>query len=151
MLFPDSSALSLVPEFSVGVPAGSELPAEVQKCGLTACFKEVYTQGAEKPARILLPVRNLRFWIETNVLLLLKDAPFNKRDAELLPTAGSCADCPKRTGHNKLLFGDDLGKQGDQCTDPVCYQARLHAHTAKSVAAKPELVQISTAYGAQPE
>ena len=46
---------------------------------------------------------------------ILKDAPFNKRDAHLVPTAGSCADCPKRTGHNKLLFGDDLGKQGDQC------------------------------------
>ena len=26
-----------------------------------------------------------------------------------------CADCSKRTGHNKLLFGDDLGRQGDRC------------------------------------
>jgi hypothetical protein len=36
----------------------------------------------------------------------LKQAPFNKRDAQLVPAAGSCVDCPKRTGHNKLLFAD---------------------------------------------
>jgi ParB family chromosome partitioning protein len=96
-----------------------------------------------------LPVRNLQFWIDTNILLLLKDAPFNKRDAQLVLAAGSCADCPKRTGHNKLLFGDDLGRQGDQCTDPTCYQAKMNAHVAKSIATKPELVQISTAYSQQ--
>jgi ParB family chromosome partitioning protein len=128
----------------------AKLPADHQQQALSACFKEVYN-GSQKPARILLPVRNLQFWIETNVLLVLKDAPFDKRDAELLPTAGSCADCPKRTGHNKLLFGDDLGRQGDRCVDPKCYQAKLSAHVAKAVAAKPEIVQISTAYGAQKE
>jgi ParB family chromosome partitioning protein len=50
-----------------------------------------------------------------------------------------------------LLFGDDLGKQGDQCTDPRCYNAKLAAHVAKAVAAKPNLVRISTAYGGQKE
>jgi len=97
-----------------------------------------------------MPVRNLQIWIETNVLLILKDAPFDKRDAQLVAPADSCADCPKRTGHNKLLFSDDLGKQGDRCTDPGCYNAKLAAHVAKTVAAKPNLVQIiSTAYGGQ--
>jgi ParB family chromosome partitioning protein len=128
----------------------AKLPADQQGQALSACFKEAYN-GGQNPARILLPVRNLQFWIETNVLLILKDAPFDKRDAQLVSTAGSCADCPKRTGHNKLLFGDDLGKQGDQCVDPKCYQAKLSAHVAKTVAAKPELVQISTAYGTQKE
>jgi len=128
----------------------AKLPADQQQQALSACFKEVYS-GGQKPARILLPVRNLQFWIESNVLLVLKDAPFDKRDAGLLPAAGSCADCPKRTGHNKLLFGDDLGKQGDRCVDPKCYQAKLSAHVAKTVALKPQIVQISTAYGAQKE
>jgi|GEM_PF-258011 len=128
----------------------AKLPADQQEAALSACFKEVYN-GASKPARILLPVRNLQFWIDSNILLVLKDAPFNKRDAELVPAAGSCADCPKRTGHNKLLFGDDLGRQGDRCTDPNCYQAKVSAHVAQTVAAKPELVQISTAYGGQKE
>jgi len=129
----------------------AKLPADQQQQALSACFKEAYNSGGATPTRILLPMRNLQFWIETNVLLILKDAPFDKRDAQLVPTAGSCADCPKRTGHNKLLFGDDLGKQGDQCTDPRCYNAKLAAHVAKAVAAKPNLVQISTAYGGQKE
>jgi len=128
----------------------AKLPADQQEQALRACFKEVYA-NEDKLARILLPVRNLQFWIATNILLILKDAPFNKRDAQLVPIAGSCADCPKRTGHNKLLFGDDLGKQGDQCTDPTCYQAKLSAHVAKAIATKPKLVQISTAYGGQKE
>jgi ParB family chromosome partitioning protein len=129
----------------------AKLPADQQEQALAACFKEAYNSGGATPTRILLPVRNLQFWIETNVLLILKDAPFDKRDTQLVTTAGSCADCPKRTGHNKLLFGDDLGKQGDQCTDPRCYNAKLAAHVAKAVAAKPNLVQISTAYGGQKE
>ena len=128
----------------------AKLPTDVQEQALSACFKEVYN-GSQKPARILLPVRNLQFWIDANILLVLKDAPFNKRDAQLVPAAGSCADCAKRTGHNKLLFGDDLGRQGDRCTDPTCYQMKVSAHVAQTVAARPELVQISTAYGGQKE
>jgi ParB family transcriptional regulator, chromosome partitioning protein len=128
----------------------AKLPAELQQQGLTACFKEVYNGGGDKPAKILLPVRSLRFWIESNVLLLLKDAPFDKRNAHLVAIVGSCVDCPNRTGHNKLLFAD-LGKQ-DACTNPSCYQAKVEAHVAATVAAKPKLVQISTFQGAkQPE
>jgi ParB family chromosome partitioning protein len=67
----------------------AKLPAAQQAQALSACFKEVYNNGA-KPARILLPVRNLQFWIDSNILLVLKDAPFNKRDAQLVPAAGSC-------------------------------------------------------------
>jgi ParB family transcriptional regulator, chromosome partitioning protein len=127
----------------------AKLLPEMQVQGLTACFKELHTPTSDKPVRILLPVRNLRFWIETNVLLLLKEAPFDRRNAQLVPAAGSCVDCPKRTGHNKLLFAD-LGKQ-DACTDPRCYQAKVEAHIAVTVAASPKLVQISTAYRATAE
>jgi ParB family chromosome partitioning protein len=124
----------------------AKLPANQQEQALAACFREDWSGSSDRKAkRILLPVRNLQFWIEQNVLLLLKDAPFDKRDPHLVAIAGSCVDCPKRTGHNKLLFSD-LGKQ-DACTDPSCYQAKVGAHVAKQIAAKPELVQISTAYG----
>jgi ParB family chromosome partitioning protein len=74
-----------------------------------------------------------------------EEAPFDKRDAQLVPAAGSCVDCPKRTGQNKLLVSE-LSMQ-DACTDPTCYQAKVDAHVAKTIAAKPKLVQISTAYG----
>ena len=121
-------------------------PVDKQEEALKACFREDWGASADRKAkRILLPVRNLQFWIEQNILLVLKDAPFDKRDAHLVAIAGACTDCPKRTGHNKLLFAD-IGKQ-DACTDPSCYQAKVEAHVAKSLAAKPKLVQISTGYG----
>jgi ParB family transcriptional regulator, chromosome partitioning protein len=124
----------------------AKLPADQQEAALSACFKEDWsTSDSRKAKRILLPVRSLQFWIEQNVLLLLKDAPFDKRDVYLVEIAGSCVDCPKRTGHNKLLFSD-LGKQ-DACTHPSCYRAKVDAHVAQQIATKPELVQISTAYG----
>jgi len=126
----------------------AKLPADQQEQALPACFREDWSGSSDRKAkRMLLPVRNLQFWIEQNVLLLLKDAPFDKRDAHLVAIAGTCIDCPKRTGHNKLLFSV-LGKQ-DACTDPSCYQAKVNAHVAKQIAAKPQLVQISTAYGKQ--
>jgi len=127
----------------------AKLPADRQEEALKACFKEDWSNGDRKAKRMLLPVRNLQFWIEYNILLLLKDAPFDKKDAHLVAIAGSCVDCPKRTGHNKLLFSD-MGKQ-DACTDPSCYQAKVDAHVAKTIAVKPKLVQISTAYGKQEE
>ena len=116
-----------------------------QEQALGNCFREEWNGPGTKPKRILLPVRHLQQWIEHNVLLLLKQAPFNKRDPQLVPNAGSCVECPKRTGHNKLLFADVSGNS-DACTDPNCYAAKLDAHVKAMVAAKPELVQISTAY-----
>jgi ParB family chromosome partitioning protein len=127
----------------------AKLQPDQQKQALAACFKEDWSGGGQKAKRMLLPVRNLQFWIESNVLLVLKLAPFDKRDAQLVPSAGSCVDCSKRTGHNKLLFSD-LGTL-DACTAPTCYQAKVDAHVAKTIAAKPKLVQISTAYGHQQE
>lgn len=119
-------------------------PAQ-QEQAIANCFREEWSGAGNKPKRILLPVRHLHQWIEHNVLLLLKEAAFNKRDAQLVPAAGSCVECPKRTGHNKLLFADVSGNS-DACTDPTCYAAKLDAHVKAKIAAKPELVQISTAY-----
>src|ERR1035441_715010 len=84
----------------------AKLQPDKQEQALAACFKEEWSGGDRKAKRLLLPVRNLQFWIEHNILLILKQASFNKRDAQLVPAAGSCVDCPKRTGHNKLLFAD---------------------------------------------
>src|SRR5580704_9860841 len=94
----------------------AKLQPDQQQVALSACFREDWQSGSGKQKRLLLPVRNLQFWIDNNILLVLKDAPFDKKDGQLVPASGSCVDCPKRTGHNKLLFSE-LGKQ-DACTDP---------------------------------
>jgi ParB family transcriptional regulator, chromosome partitioning protein len=119
-------------------------PAE-QEQALTACWQEAYSSGAAK--RILLPVRHLRDWIEHNIFLELAEAPFSKEDAALVPEAGSCLECSKRTGYNTLLFEGMTHSGSDQCSDPKCYAAKLDAHVRQTVASKPKLVQISTAYG----
>jgi len=124
----------------------AKLQADQQEEALAACYQDTYTNGS-KPKRILLPVRHLQQWIEHNILLELATAPFSKDDAQLVPEAGSCVECPKRTGHNTLLFSDISANQPDSCSDPKCYAAKIDAHVKQTVAAKPKLVQISSAYG----
>jgi len=120
-------------------------PAE-QEEALAACWQETYGSGS-KSKRILLPVRHLREWIEHNILLELAAAAFSKENAALVPEAGSCLECPKRTGYNTLLFEGMADAGSDQCSDPKCYAAKLDAHVKQTIATKPKLVQISTAYG----
>ena len=83
-------------------------------------------------------------WIERNILLELDSAPFPKDDADLVPEAGACLTCPKRTGYNTLLFAEI---KADACTSPECYENKVNVFVAKTVAAKPKLVQITRAYG----
>lgn len=116
-------------------------PAEQQEA-LTACFREDYNGG--KSRRLLLPVRQLQEWIERHILLELDAAPFPKDNAELVPEAGSCLTCAKRTGFNTLLFPEI---KADACTSPDCYQNKVDAFVAKTIVAKPELVQITRSYG----
>jgi ParB family chromosome partitioning protein len=81
----------------------AKLQPSQQEEALSACFKEDWSNGSGKAKRILLPVRSLQQWIDHNVLLILKEAPFDKRNAQLLPEAGSCAECPKRIEAYLLL------------------------------------------------
>jgi ParB family chromosome partitioning protein len=80
---------------------------------------------------------------ESNILLQLASVPFDKQDETLVPAAGSCVNCPKRTGFNKLLFAE---VRKDSCTDPNCFRVKVDAHIAKAMEKKPDLVQISSAW-----
>lgn len=75
-------------------------------------------------------VRAFGQWLQQNVMLRLEGAPFPITDAKLT-AAGSCKDCPKRTGANPDLFADVAG--ADVCTDPGCYRAKEAAHHAHLV------------------
>jgi ParB family chromosome partitioning protein len=82
----------------------AKLPASQQQEAFSAAFRGLWT--SEGNSQVLIPVRELAAWIESNILLQLASAPFDKQDETLVPEAGSCANCPKRTGFNKLLFPD---------------------------------------------
>lgn len=118
----------------------ARLPQSRQEDAFNAAFREMYTSGKNTP--VLVPVRELAAWVETHILLELASAPFAKNDDTLLPEAGSCINCPKRTGFNSLLF-PDVSK--DSCLDGQCFRAKIERHIASTIAKKPELVQISTA------
>jgi len=66
--------------------------------------------------------------LQRTYMLQLGKAPFKITDANLVPKAGSCRECPKRTGANPDLF-DDV-KSADTCTDTKCFQAKTDAHHA---------------------
>ena len=119
----------------------AKLQASQQQEAFAAAFRGMWT--SEGNSQVLIPVRELAAWIESNILLQLASVPFDKQDETLVPAAGSCVNCPKRTGFNKLLFAD---VRKDSCTDPNCFRAKLDAHIAKTMEKKPELVQISSAW-----
>jgi ParB/RepB/Spo0J family partition protein len=71
--------------------------------------------GAEEP----MTFRAAAEYIEREYMLRLADAPFNTADPDLVPAAGACTTCPKRTGNQRELFAEV--KSADVCTDPPCF------------------------------
>jgi ParB family chromosome partitioning protein len=113
-----------------------------QERAFEAAFRSAWNGTTN--TRLLVPVRDLAAWIEQNILLQLDSVPFDKNDPTLVPEAGSCADCVKRTGYNTLLFGDATK---DSCSDVACFSQKMSKFIEQEVAAKPNLVQISTNFG----
>lgn len=92
----------------------------------------------------------LKEWISSHVLLQLKTAPWDLADAELLPIAGPCSTCPKRSGANAALFSD-LTAREDICADPACFATKQKAFADRQlVLAKTSgspLLKLSTKRG----
>lgn len=78
-----------------------------------------------------MPEKQVRRYIHEQFMLRLKDAPFDTRDADLVPEAGPCAACPKRTGNQRELFPDV--QSGDVCTDPKCFARKKEAAVARKL------------------
>ncbi|MGF6347932.1 ParB/RepB/Spo0J family partition protein [Variovorax sp. W2I14] len=79
-----------------------------------------------------LSYRALQTWVQQNVMLKLSAARFTITDASLVPAAGDCPSCSKRTGANPDLFADVDGP--DVCTDPPCFHAKAAAHSEQLIA-----------------
>jgi ParB family transcriptional regulator, chromosome partitioning protein len=117
----------------------AKLQPSEQEQAFSAAFNNTWVGGTQ--TRVLLPIKSLIAWIEQNILLELGTVPFDKSDETLVPEAGSCDNCLKRTGVNTLLFA---GASTDSCTDAACYNGKMSRFVELQVAAKPQLVQIST-------
>jgi len=121
---------------------------EVQAELLKSCFTDRWDQKRPEAAS----VSELRRFIEEAILLDLKKAAFDTEDAALIPDAGACTECPKRTGNDRMLFGDV--KQGDRCSDPVCFARKLERTVAGRIEALgtrgKKAVRISGSYNRTP-
>lgn len=114
----------------------ARLQASDQQKALAECFPEHRSAAAVLKDRRAeaASVRELRTWIEREVHLDLSAAPFDPQDAALVPSAGSCAKCPKRTGNNPLLFPEASLKKST-CTDRQCFRAKVEALVQMRVSA----------------
>lgn len=80
----------------------------------------------------VVSVRALQVWLQQNVMLPLDRAPFVITDSRLVESAGSCKDCPKRTGAAPDIFADVAN--ADICTDTPCYHGKAEAHQLRNLA-----------------
>ena len=72
--------------------------------------------------------REAKAHIQERYMVKLDSAKFDITCIDLVPAAGSCKTCAKRTGHDPDLFADVKG--ADVCTDPPCFHAKEAAHAA---------------------
>ncbi len=72
-----------------------------------------------------------RAFVRDRFTLRLAQAPFDAADGTLVPPAGTCGACPKRTGANPQLW-EDVG-EADVCTDITCFNAKKAAQHERLV------------------
>jgi len=106
----------------------ARLQPKDQQLAMRVCFPGHANTNAVLKDKKAEPItlRELRAWIENEIHLDLTNAPFDIGDAVLLPVAGSCAKCPKRTGNNPVLF-PEVGLKKSTCTDRECFRAKVNA------------------------
>ncbi len=88
--------------------------------------------------------RAIKSLLAEKFTLPFKAAIFSTSDAELLPEAGTCLACPKRTGNapeyadlvegTTTRWGGHVPGSADICTDPDCWEAKKTAHLAREAA-----------------
>lgn len=102
-------------------------PAERQ-AAVVAFIKSraLKTSTGTEPA----PFRTIAPEIYVRFNTVLKTAPFDLEDAELVPDAGACTTCPKRTGGANDLFGD-APDATEACADETCYGRKREAHVVR--------------------
>ena len=98
----------------------AKLQSHQQEAALAPCFRE-YWSGAGKQKRILLPVRNLQFWIDNKILFVFKDAkrPYYGplvMSEEVPKSATKCA------GNAKFWWGTPRGTVAKEFLYLSCFQ-----------------------------
>ncbi|HUX01553.1 MAG TPA: ParB/RepB/Spo0J family partition protein [Phycisphaerae bacterium] len=76
-------------------------------------------------------VKELEQFLNDEYLRLLPKAPWAADSADILPAAGACSACPKRSSQEALLFHGDEPEETvaatDRCLDPGCWAKKQAA------------------------
>lgn len=83
-------------------------------------------------------------WITRELTMDLARAPWPLESAALVPEAGACATCPKRTGATIDLFAGVI--TGDRCLAKRCWDEKLAAHLREAKRAG-ELLEVTSKRG----
>jgi ParB family chromosome partitioning protein len=111
----------------------ARLVPDDQKAALGRCVHEVDVADGDpedwghkkSAAKTLITVRDLSNWIEGEIHTDLAKMPWDMADADLVPKAGPCATCPKRTGNSPGLFPEI--QKDTVCTDRACFKDKFNA------------------------
>ncbi len=107
----------------------SRLPEETQKLLAEHSFHRVFARGFPT-------VQELQRLIDAG-LQTLRSMPWKLDDETLDLKAGSCLNCPKRSGkHPELFDADDAPANGkvsktDRCLDPRCFEGKQVAYLTR--------------------
>lgn len=104
----------------------ARLPSEALQLKAIEEIKDL-GDGDETPS-----YRQIRAMLRDRFQLRLADAPFDIKDANLVPGSGACGACPKRSGNQPMLFQDV--DSPDVCTDPDCFASKREATVQRSIA-----------------
>ncbi len=120
---------------------------EQQDLAYQACLGKVTLiadkaeQNQEIHTRALLPLKDLRVYVDRQLKRLLAAAPFKLDDAGLCPKAGACAACRFNTASEAFLKEADLfdhreaAKGAPVCRNGECYDRKVDLHVKRQLAA----------------
>lgn len=111
----------------------ARVPEKLQKEALDEVAPVNLHDKDEQQVREVMTSKGAAAAIRERFMLRLVDARFDITDVTLVPKAGPCSNCPKRTGNQGELFADV--DSPDLCTDPECFRAKTDAHWKITTAA----------------
>jgi ParB/RepB/Spo0J family partition protein len=135
--------LSLIPEAQKALQSGkiqlghaleiSRLNPEDQKRTLKFCQPsdiQVGTGTSWETAKSTITVESLKNFIQTNLLVELKNARFDLADPTLDKKMGACTACPHNTSNQGALFAD---VKNARCTLPECFFGKENASLEREI------------------
>lgn len=87
-----------------------------------------YDSGVDDAGEPLpMSFRDAQDLVQQKYMLDLRKAPFDVKDAALIPETLACASCPKRVGNCRELYPESEVKNPEICTDTTCFEQKKSA------------------------